>query len=86
MKNRPVLIYRWIVFLLAAGYCLRMVLFSEYVQFAGPFRYLTVWALFLSFFCASRMIALEEGRITHRFDAIVSMTSVVNAMVVGCLG
>lgn len=59
-----------------------MVFFSEYGQFAGPFRYLTVWALFLSFFCASRMIALEEQRITHRFDGIVSMTSVINAMVV----
>ena len=82
MSKRPVLVYRWIVFLLAAGYCLRMVLFSEYEQFAGPFRYLTVWALFFSFFCASRMIALEEGRITRRFDGIVSMTSVLNAMVV----
>lgn len=82
MTLNKVLIYRWIVFLLAAGYCLRMVVFSEYVQFAGPFRYLTVWALFFSFFCASRMIALEEGRITRRFDGIVSMTSVINAMVV----
>lgn len=82
MSSCTTRIFRWIVFLLAAGYCLRMVLFSSYENFAGPFRYLTVWALFLSFFCASRMIAREEGRTTRRFDGIVSMTSVINAMVV----
>ncbi len=76
-----VLIYRWIVFLLAAGYCLRMVFFSDYDQFGGPFRFLTVWALFASFFCASRMIALMEGRSDNRWDGFVGMTSVLNAMV-----
>jgi len=76
-----VLIYRWIVFLLAAGYCIRMVVFSEYVQFAGPFRFLTIWALFLSFFCASRMISLMEGRSVERWDGLVATTSVLNAMV-----
>ncbi len=75
-------IYRWIVFLLAAGYCLRMILLSDYTQFSGPFRFLTVWALFCSFFAASRMMAIEEGRSTKRWDGFVSMTAVVNAMVV----
>ena len=79
---KGVLIYRWIVFLLAAGYCLRTIFFAGYDGFGGPFRYLTIWALFLSFFCASRMLALSEGRSQRRWDAVVSATTVVNAMVV----
>ena len=80
--SRGVFIFRWVVFLLAAGYCLRTIFFGTYDGFGGPFRYLTIWALFLSFFCASRMIALVEGRSTRRWDAVVSATAVVNAMVV----
>lgn len=80
--NRGVLIFRWIVFLLAAGYCLRTIVFGSYGGFGGPFRYLTVWALFASFFCASRMLALSEGRSLRRWDAVVSATAVLNAMVV----
>lgn len=79
---RLVLIYRWVVFLLAAGYCLRTLFFGSFDGFGGPFRYLTIWALFMSFFAASRMIALEEGRTTRRWDAFVATTAVVNAMVV----
>ena len=79
---RARLVYRWIVFLLAAGYCIRTLIFGTYDGFGGPFRYLTVWALFLSFFCASRMIALEEGRSTRRWEPLVSATAVVNLMVV----
>ncbi|WP_375279647.1 hypothetical protein [Pseudooctadecabacter sp.] len=79
---RWVLIYRWVVFLLAAGYCLRTIFFGSFDGFGGPFRYLTIWALFMSFFAASRMIALEEGRTTRRWDAFVATTAVVNAMVV----
>ena len=79
---RAVLIYRWIVFLLAAGYCLRTLILGGWESFGGPFRFLTIWALFASFFCASRMMALEEGRSTRRWDGFVSMTAVLNAMVV----
>ncbi len=77
-----ILVFRWIVFLLAAAYCLRMVLFSSYEHFGGPFRFLTVWALFASFFCASRMLALMEGRSQKRWDGFVGMTTTLNAMVV----
>lgn len=76
------LIFRWIVFLLAAGYCLRQVLFGGFEEFGGPFRFLTNWALFCSFFAASRMIALEEGRTNRRWDGFVGMTAVLNFMVV----
>lgn len=75
-------IFRWIVFLLAAFYCLRTLFFGDFSEFAGPFRYLTIWALFFSFFAASRMMALEEGRSTRRWDGFVCMTAVINAMVV----
>ncbi|MEJ6402989.1 hypothetical protein [Yoonia sp. 2307UL14-13] len=79
---RPVLIYRWIVFLLAAGYLLRTFIFGDFSDFGGPYRYLTIWALTASFFAASRMMALEEGRSTHRWDGFVAMTAVLNTMVV----
>lgn len=76
------LIFRWAVFGLAAGYCIRMVFFGGYDEFGGPFRFLTVWALFCSFFAASRMIALEEGRSARRWDGFVGMVAVLNVMVV----
>lgn len=75
-------LFRWITFLLAGGYCVRMALWSDYVQVGGPFRFLTIWALFLSFFCASRMIARMEGRTERRWDALVAATAVINTMVV----
>lgn len=79
--SKPVVIYRWFVFLLAAGYCIRMIVFSDWGPFAGPFRFLTIWALFMSFFAASRMMALIEGRSIRRWDGFVSATAVINAMV-----
>jgi hypothetical protein len=82
MTRNPVLIFRWIVFLLAAGYCVRTLIFGGWDAFAGPFRFLTIWALFFSFFAASRMMAIEEGRSTRRWDSVVCMTAVINTMVV----
>ena len=85
MSNRAMsarLLFRWSVFLLAALYCLRMLFFGDWSSFAGPFRYLTIWALFCSFFAASRMMALEEMRSTKRWDGFVAMTAVINTMVV----
>ncbi|PUB17013.1 hypothetical protein [Yoonia sediminilitoris] len=76
-------IYRWIVFLLAGGYCLRTLFFGDWNDnIGGPFRFLTIWALFMSFFAASRMMALQEGRSLRRWDGFVSMTAVINTMVV----
>lgn len=59
-----------------------MIVFSDWDNFGGPFRYLTIWALFCSFFAASRMMALEEGRSDKRWDGFVAMTAVLNTMVV----
>ena len=80
--SRPVVIYRWIVLLLAAGYLLRTFLFSDFSDFGGPYRFLTIWALTLSFLAASRMMALVEDRSTRRWDGFVSMVAVLNTMVV----
>lgn len=80
--TRATLTFRWIVFLLAAGYCIRTIFFGTYDGFGGPFRYLTIWALFASFFAASRMLALSEGRSARRWDVVVSTVAVLNAMVV----
>ena len=79
---RPVLIYRWIVFLLAAGYCLYQMFLGSWSGPGGPFRYLTIWALFLSFYAASRMLALSEHRITRRHEVTAMCAAVLNVMVV----
>lgn len=82
MTLNPVLIFRWTAFLLAGGYCIRMMLFGGWDAFGGPFRFLTVWALFCSFFAFSRMMAIMEGRSDRRWDGFVCMTAVINTMVV----
>jgi hypothetical protein len=82
MSLNPRLIFRWTAFLLAGGYCIRMLIFGGWDQFGGPFRFLTVWALFCSFFAFSRMMAIEEERSTRRWDGFVCMTAVINTMVV----
>ena len=82
MTLKPVLIFRWTVFLLAAGYCMRTLIFGGWDAFAGPFRFLTIWALFFSFFAAGRMMAIQEGRSSRRWDGLVCMTAVIKTMVV----
>ena len=79
---RPVLIYRWIVFGAAAFYSVYMLSTSPYGPPGGPFRFLTIWALLLSFFCASRVLAFSERRTTRRWDPLLAATAVLNAMVV----
>ena len=79
---RPILYYRWTVFLLAAGYCLHQIFLGSWSGPGGPFRYLTIWALFLSFYSASRMLALSEHRITRRHEVTAMCASVLNVMVV----
>ena len=82
MTLNPRLIFRWAAFLLAAGYCIRTMIFGGWDTFGGPFRFLTIWALFASFFAFSRMMAIEEGRSENRWDGFVCMTAVINTMVV----
>ncbi|GGX39381.1 hypothetical protein GCM10007385_02970 [Tateyamaria omphalii] len=82
IHSRPVLLYRWVVFLLAAGYCLYQLILGSWGGVGGPFRYLTIWALFLSFYSASRMLALSEHRITRKHEVTAMCAAVLNVMVV----
>lgn len=82
MTLNPRLIFRWTAFLLAGGYCIRTLIFGGREELAGPFRFLTIWALFFAFFVFSRMMAIEEGSSDRRWDGFVSMTTVINTMVV----
>lgn len=78
-----VTLYRWAVFLLAGFYTIWMVLLdADYTSAAGPFRFLTIWALLLSFICASRMMALVEHRSENDWPALVAVTATLNFMVV----
>jgi len=40
-------IFRWVVFLLAGFYVLRTLILGDFGPSGGPFRYLTIWALFV---------------------------------------
>jgi hypothetical protein len=76
-------LYRWAVFLLAGFYLVWMVLIdADYSYAGGPFRFLTIWALLLSFFCASRMMALVEHRSEKDWPELVAVTAVLNFMTV----
>lgn len=79
---RPVMAFRWTAFLLAGGYCLYQVMSADYSAPGGPFRFLTIWALFLSFYSASRMLALSERRITRAHHRTAMVAAVLNVMVV----
>ncbi len=74
--------YRWLVFGLAAFFCVYSVVSSEWDGFGGPFRYLTVWALFMSTFVAARVLMISYDISDNRFDGFSSATAVVNLMVV----
>lgn len=78
-----VTLYRWAVFLLAGFYLIWMLLIdADYSSPGGPFRFLTIWALLLSFFVASRMMALVEHRSENDWPALVAVTGTLNFMVV----
>ncbi len=73
--------FRWIVFLLAAGYLTHSILVAHW-DFGGPFRYLTIWALALSAFVAAQNLRVSYRLSANSLDPLVSATAVVNAMVV----
>lgn len=80
--SRAVILYRWLVFGAAGFYSVYMITTSSYDGAGGPFRYLTIWALLLSFYSASRMLAFSELRIAAHVDTVPSVAAVLNAMVV----
>lgn len=74
--------YRWLVFALAAGYTIYHLFTGDYGNFGGPFRYLTFWALLMSFVSASRMLAFTEHRTDQDWSAYAMVTAVANGLVV----
>ena len=53
--------YRYFVFALALGYAIRMIVFSDYAEPLGPFRFLTIWALLFSLVSAWLMLRRSLG-------------------------
>lgn len=81
--RRGVVVFRWIVFLLAGGYCLyQFVIDADYGAAGGPFRFLTNWALLASFLSASRMLAISERRTERSWHGLVCVTAVMNGLTV----
>ncbi|MGR3491208.1 MAG: hypothetical protein ACU0DW_04050 [Shimia sp.] len=83
LHSKSIRLWRWIVFALAAFYAVYMIVMSPYLGNAGgPFRYLTIWALLLNFFAASRNLAFTEYRTERRYEGLIPAICVINAMVV----
>ena len=81
--SQAIRVFRWAIFLIAAFYVLRQFIFTaDYSGAGGPFRYLTHWGLLLTFFTASRMLAVTEHRSTRDWGVLVGVTAVTNALVV----
>jgi hypothetical protein len=75
-------VWRWAVFLLTLFYVLRMIVLGDWGAWGGPLRFLTLWALLMSFLSAGFMLARTLGWSQARRDPWVNATAVVNLMVV----
>lgn len=81
--SKPVVIFRWIVFLLALFYALRMVLVHSVIDEPfGPFRWLTYWANLLAVACAWFMLGRSRGRVAARYEGLTAATAVIGGLVV----
>jgi len=74
--------YRWMTWVLAGGYCIYQLTTRDFSSPGGPFRFLTIWALFLSFFAACCMLGLSYRRIKRRHEVTAMVAAVLNVMVV----
>lgn len=79
---RPVRIYRLATVILAAAYLAWQIMDASNWPAGGCFRYLTIWALTLSLYSGTRMLALSHGRIARHHEATAMCASVLNVMVV----
>lgn len=81
-QTRPVTIYRWLVFLLAAFFFVESFRNLQADAFGWQFRFLTYWGLALSFVSAFFMLRRSLGREPRRMEVLASATVVINIMVV----
>ncbi|MEM9974938.1 MAG: hypothetical protein AAF771_12225 [Pseudomonadota bacterium] len=84
LHGRPVLLYRWAVFLLAGAATVKQIAIDgDYSDPGGPFRFLTNWALLLAFLNASRMLAFSERRSERQWPDLTAVACVANLLMAG---
>lgn len=76
------MLYRLIVFLLAAFYWLELFRHLDPTAFGWQFRYLTIWTLTANLLVSAQMLRLSLGRTTARWESFVSLVVVMNMAVV----
>jgi len=81
-QSHYVFFIRWCIYGLAGGFCIYEIFLGSWNGFGGPFRYLTIWALFLSFYSSNRMLALSRSRTIRSHQITAICASVLNVMVV----
>lgn len=80
-RNDPVLIYRVVVFALAAGYSIYEFITADHSAFGWQFRYLTIWALTLNTVVAWLMLRLSLGWSQKTYNTLCSTAVVLNGFV-----
>ncbi len=82
LNSGPIVAYRWLTFLLAAGYVAYQFGTGDWSNPGGPMRFLTIWALVLSALSAWMMLSISRGRSNARHDVLAMTAAVFNVMVV----
>ncbi|WP_420587288.1 hypothetical protein [Ruegeria sp.] len=82
VRSSSVVTYRWITFLLAAGYVIYQFTTSDWSKPGGPLRFLTIWALVFSTFSAWLMLCISRGKTENRYEVPAMTAAVTNVMVV----
>ena len=79
--TKPIVLYRTAVFALAAFFMIYGLVTANWSAAGASFRYLTIWALWMSGFSAACVLMISLGKSGKRFDAFISAAAIVNAMV-----
>jgi len=82
VRSKSVATYRWITFLLAAGYVVYQFTTSDWSKPGGPLRFLTIWALVFSACSAWFMLRISLGKTESRHEVPAMTAAVTNVMVV----
>ncbi len=74
--------YRILVVLLAGYWVSWLFWGASWEYFAGPYRFLTNWALTATLVASGLMLGRSFGYVARRHDRLVGLTAVLNGMVV----
>jgi len=80
--SRAVTNYRWLVFILVLGFWLDLFYTTDRTLFGWQFRYLTDWGLTANLIVAWLMLRYSLGRSDRTYNAFVSASAVLGAIVV----